>query len=353
MKNMFYTIAILLLPTLSFAPMVEKGEGAGEINSPVRSREKQTFDKLSGYVCHFEELVPAARDTLFNYGKPGVLKLNKLPKQFGEKLYNQQEDTSESKITEDRIMELKKQAKILAKEKWTRERWQTEIIKGEQGLTYSESGALMGFNLGAAAGMLIGRGFQGRKVYRQKSHSEWDINPQPKNIYYYKHKYAPYWGGAIGAAAGTITGYIMGRRADKKYYIFVPRHIRMQRTRTSWGSNYLIGFGIIGPVMGIISGNTLYAPESTNVNAVNIGAGEFLSGYLVGSITGTFIVAAIKTRSRHRQLWETSLMMKNPESSLNIQLMPLDPKGFSIYNRTLPSGETYYEYQIDLIRVRF
>ena len=279
------------------------------------------------------------------------MKLDKLPKQFGGKLYIQQKDTSKSKITEDRIKELEKQARILAKEKWTRERWQTEIIVEEQGLTYSESGALLGFNVGAAAGMLIGKGFQGRKVYRQERNSEWDINPQ--DIYYYKHKHAPYWGGAIGAAAGAVTGYIMGRRADKKYYILVPKSIRMQSTRAYWGSNYLIGFGIIGPVMGIISGNTLYAPESTSVNAVNIGAGEFLSGYLVGSITGTFIVAAIKARSRHRQLWETSLMMTKPESSIDIQLIPLDPNSINIQCRTLPNGETYYEYQIDLVQVRF
>ena len=323
--------------------MIENGEGSGEMNSPVRSREKQTFDKLSGYVFNFEEPAPAARDKLFYCFKPGMLKLNKLPNQFDGKIYIQQEDT---------IMELKKQARILAKEKWTRERWQTEIIKGEQGLTYSQSGTLMGFNLGAAAGMLIAKGFQGRKIERQETHSVgW--SSVTKNYYGYKNKHAPYWGGAVGAAAGAVTGYFLGRRADKKYYILVPKDIRMKETHSSWVGNCLLGLGIIGPFMGYISGETLFAPESGFKDDAIFGHREFFGGYLIGSITGTFIVAAMKTRFKHKQLWEESLVMKNPEPSMNIQLLPLDPNSISIHYRTLPNGETYYEYQIDLLRVRF
>jgi hypothetical protein len=253
------------------------------------------------------------------------------------------------------IWGMKEEAKRLAKKKWTRERWQTEILN-DQGLTYRTSGSLMGFNLGAAAGMLIGKGFQGKKIERQKRHTGgWygDEYLYTENFYAYKRKHAPYWGAVIGGTAGAVTGYFLGKRADKKYYILVPEDIRMVETHTSWVGNSLIGLGIVGPIMGVISGHMLYAPESAPEDEANFGGSEFLGGYLIGSITGTFMVAAIKEKSKHKQLWEQSLEIQAPESSMNIQLIPLDQNTFSIQHRSLPSGETYYEYQIDLVRVRF
>jgi hypothetical protein len=65
------------------------------------------------------------------------------------------------------------------------------------------------------------------------------------------------------------------------------------------------------------------------------------------------MVAAFKSRAKRQQLWEDSQQQETPESSLDIQLVPLNPTALSIHSRKLPNGETFYEYRMDLLRIRF
>lgn len=255
-----------------------------------------------------------------------------------------------------KIFEAKKQAKILAKEKWTKERWREESLN-DRGLSYRTTGTMLGFTLEAAAGMLIGKGFQGRKERKVETYHEggwgepWTYT---EYFYSYEHKHAPHWGAAIGGIAGAGVGYFLGKKADKEYYILVPQSIRVEKTKSSWFENYLVGFGVVGPITGAIAGWALYTPTySENEPTENFWGGEFLGGYLVGAIVGTKMMAALKGRAKRKKLGEASLLEEKSESSLDIEFIPLDPTAFSIYPRMSPSGEIFYEYRMEVLRVRF
>ncbi|MCK4357941.1 MAG: hypothetical protein KAW92_04235, partial [Candidatus Cloacimonetes bacterium] len=201
-----------------------------------------------------------------------------------------------------KIFEAKEQAKILAKEKWTKERWREEILSDREG-TYRGVGGLLGFTLGAAVGMLVGKGIQEKKVKRTEFHTDgwWT-----EEFYSYKHKYAPHWGAFIGGISGAVAGYFLGRKADKEYYILVPKNIRMQSTKTSGFGNFLFGFGVTGPLMGIMTGNMLYAPKSAR-EGQDIGGVEFFMGYLPGAIIGMTLIDGYKRRAKHIRFWENSI----------------------------------------------
>jgi hypothetical protein len=239
-----------------------------------------------------------------------------------------------------------------AKEKWTKERWQDQTSY-DQGSSYRATGGVLGFTLGAAVGMLIGKGFQGQKVKRQVQHEAgWGADPWTENFYSYENEYAPYWGAGIGGVGGAVAGYFLGKNADQEYYILVPKNIRTERTEISEVGS-LLGGGGIGFVMGGIAGRTLYAPMSHNADKMHLGGNEFLSGFIVGTSMGIMIINGYKGRSKHKQLWEDSILWKKPESSLGIQFIPLDPAAFSIHPQKLPSGEIFYEYRMNMLKVRF
>lgn len=258
-----------------------------------------------------------------------------------------------------RIAAAKRQARISAKEKWTKERWKEEILN-DRGQSYRTSGMLVGFLAGSAAGMLIGKGFQGKKVKSQIVHEVpgWDEN-DPKSyytekFYSYKYKHAPHWGAAIGGIGGAVAGYFMGKKADKEYYILVPKDIRQAGTSSSWFTNLVMGFGVTGIGIGGISGMTLCTPASDiGENELKMGVKEFEGGYGVGAILGTAAVAGYNGRAKRVHLWEESILEQKPESFLDIRFIPLDPASFCVLPRKSPSGETFYEYRMDMVRIRF
>lgn len=251
------------------------------------------------------------------------------------------------------VKKAKEQAKIMMKEKWTKERWREESSY-DRGLSYRASGAVLGFTLGAMAGMLIGKGFQGRKVERSIHHpGEWE-GPEAwtEAFYSYEHRYAPLWGGAIGGIGGAATGYYFGKKADKQYYILVPRNIRTMQTESPGSANCVFGFSIMGPIMGGVAGYALYMPTSGEAGK-DFGWPHFAGGFFAGGALGSAFMSGYTSRAKYKRLWEESLLEKKPESSLDIQLMPLDPTAFALQARRLPSGEIIYEYHVDMLRVRF
>jgi len=253
----------------------------------------------------------------------------------------------------DKTLEFRERAKVLAKEKWDKERWKEES-RNDVRSNYRYNGTILGFALGATAGMLVGKGIQGKKVERTVYHpGAWGYDPWTEDFYSYKHKKAPRWGAAIGGISGAVCGYFLGKKADKEYYILVPKNIRMQETKSSWFGNFLFGFGVTGPFVGLMTGNMLYTPKSGKRAALVIGGVEFVMGYLPGAVIGMILIDGYKRRAKHKKLWEASLLEEKPESSLDIEFIPLDPTAFSIYPRKSPSGEIFYEYRMDLLRVRF
>ncbi len=263
---------------------------------------------------------------------------------------------------EAKILEAKEQAKIFAREKWTKERWREESLN-DRGGNYRTAGTMLGFTLGAVAGMLIGKGLQERNTRKvetdhpaQGTPGEWGYEApwtEIEYLYSYKRKNAPHWGAAIGGIAGARVGYLLGKKSDKKYYILVPKNVRMQKTKTSGFGNFLFGFGVTGPLMGTITGYTLYTPKSGRSGESNIGGEEFAVGYLTGAVIGWIIIDEYKRRTKNIRLWEESLLEEKSETSFDIEFIPLDPTAFSIYPRKSPSGEIFYEYRIDILRVHF
>lgn len=242
----------------------------------------------------------------------------------------------------------KEQVKILTKKKWDKERWREEILSDQEG-TYRGAGGLLGFTLGATVGMLVGKGIQEKKVKRTEDHGGgWDS--WTEEFYSYKYKNAPHWGAAIGGISGAVAGYYLGKKADKKYYLLVPKDIRMQSTKTSGFGNFLFGFGVTGPLIGIMTGYTLYTPKSAR-EGQDFGGAEFFMGYLPGAIMGILIIDAYKRRAKHKELCENSIM--RGETDTSYELLPLDPTAFNIYPKISPTGEIYYEYKYDFLRVKF
>jgi hypothetical protein len=345
--------------------ITQKQSGEGQYRQATLPMDKSTLKKLRRYIHYFDKLVPAARDRLFTREDSAVLGFEKSTKPVSENLSRRKETLGKTKISEAMVWKLEEQAKILAKEKWSKERWREEMLN-DRGGNYRLAGGILGGTLGSATGMLIGKALQGKKVARQEIHQEdlclglfWcDIiitRSWTENFYSYKHRHAPHWGAVIGGTAGIVAGYFLGKKADKRYYNLVPKHIRMEEVQSSWVWNCILGFGIVGPVMGIISESALYTPNSDKEGDESFGGSEFTGGYLIGSITGTIMIAALKKRAKHKELWfwKKSLVAEKPGGNSVIEFMPLDPTAFNVHYRILPNGETYYEYQIDLVRVRF
>ena len=265
-------------------------------------------------------------------------------------------DTSSEK-SGMRNLEMKKIQKAVDQsitENWPKERWRM-AVRNDHGLGYRTTGGILGFNLGAAAGMLIGKTFQEQKVTGWAYHPGdwWSGGSWTELFYTYENKHAPYWGAAIGAVTGALAGYYLGKSADKNFYMSVPGAIRMEKTRLLNNWDFIIGFGVVGPIIGSISGLSLYAPDSGHADKTDLGPDEFLFSYFIGAISGTIMVAAFRDRIKHRQLWEKSLIQEQNASFNSVRIIPLDVSSFTIYKRTLANSESFFEYQLDLLRVRF
>jgi hypothetical protein len=253
------------------------------------------------------------------------------------------------------IKEAREQAKKLAKEKWTRERWREET-QHDRGMSYRASGATLGLALGAAAGMLVGKGFQGKKVAQRVHHpgsGEWASSGYTEKIYSYERKEAPVFGAAIGGVVGGVAGYYFGKKADKKYYILVPKDIRTKIVKSSTSSSCLMGFGIVGPLLGGLAGAMMPAPKTVREGQSEYDWGYFLGGYLAGSALGGIAGSGFNGRANRKKLWEESIIREGSQSLLDIEFIPLDPAALSLDCRSSPGGETFCEYRMDLLRVRF
>jgi len=262
-------------------------------------------------------------------------------------------DSLRAKELRDKIAESKKQARELAKQKWTRAVWLDET-SSSRGPSSRTTGTILGFTLGASAGMLIGKGLQGQKVDRTVYHppGEWGDPPGwTEEFYSYKNRRAPYVGAAIGGVTGGLIGYSIGRSADKYYYCLVPKHIRMAHTKSSGFTNFLFGFGFVGLVTGGIAGSTLHAPLSGDASKTGFGWPDFWGGYLVGSVLGIVMIDGINSRARHLSLWERSLSTAGSGSSIGIRFVPLDLAAIKIRPCRLQNGAIQCEYGLDLIRV--
>ena len=315
------------------ALITEEEEGVKNLRTMEMSGE--TLGKLREHIDTFDGLTPAARKTFFTHE---------------EEFWR--EETVDPEIVRARIIEAKEQINVLVKEKWTGERWREERSY-DRGISYSTAGGYLGFTVGAAAGMLIGKGFQGKEVERQEFHEGgWDEPSWTENFYSYENRHAPHWGAAIGGVAGATAGYFLGKQADKRYYILVPKEIRTTKTKSSWFGNFLFGFGVVGPLMGAATGWALYSPLSGE-DGKSMGTAEFLGGYIVGAFTGTTLISSSKGRSKRKQLCEELIGEEDAEFSLNIEFVPLDPTALRFHPRTLPNGRTFLEYRMDILRLRF
>ncbi len=261
-----------------------------------------------------------------------------------------------------RIENAKKQAEILVREKWNKERWRKES-QSDPGIGYRGTGGVLGFTLGSAVGMLVGKGVQGKKVARKEitGSQGWE---KTEFLYSYKYKYAPHAGAAAGAVSFAVAGYFLSRKADKKYYILVPGNFRNEKTKQYYLTNFLAAplFGtlITGPLTGLISGYTLYTPESrvqngihNNPKGTDIGLGEFFGGYAVGAIAGWILISSYLNRHIRKQHWRESILDESTKSALEIQFVPFEPTSFNILSRRLPSGKYLYEYRMDILQAQF
>lgn len=239
---------------------------------------------------------------------------------------------------------------------WTKERWMEEY-RYDQGATYRSSGGALGFILGAVVGMLIGKGFQGKKVTRTEKYNGWFKSSTTKH-YSYENKNTPHLGAIIGCIAGGVAGYYLGKKADKQYYIDVPKYIRIQKTTSSVSANSLTGFLLFGPLLAILTTWAFDTRSSvTTGGLLNLpDLGDFNTGlvaYIVSSITRIIIAAGSNNRETHIKMWEESSQEKKLESTLDIRFMSSEPSVFTIIPKKLPGGETYHEYKLDIDRAHF
>lgn len=329
----FQSAAIVQLPDGTYiAEITEVTNGEQCIRTLPFAQEE--LDQIRERISGFDELSPAVRDSISSLHQT-ILPLGGMPA-INQFLI---------------ITDAQQQAKVLAQQEWSTERWREERLH-DRGGSYRKAGAMLGCALGAAAGMLVGKGFQGKKVERTEHHSGgWGSN-WTEEFYSYEHKYAPHWGAAIGGVGGAVLGHVLGKKADKEYYILVPRRIRVAETKSSGFGNFLFGFVVVGPIMGGIAGWSLHTPMSGRSGETDFGV-QGLWGYLAGAILGTATIAAFKGRTKHRELSEESLLKEEGKPSASIQVIPLDSDTFGLNLKTFPSGETYCEYRMDLVRVRF
>jgi len=318
-------------------------EGVGE-NQSIRilPLDQSAINLMRSHIRGFDTLHPAVRDSISS---------------LHELLPNENEFAPcKSPIQQSHsIYAAQERAKELAKLHWTKERWREERSH-DRGGSYTVAGSVLGCTLGAAAGMLIGKGFQGKKVARTEYHhhsSEWGSSSWTEEFYSYDHKHAPHWGAAVGAFCGTILGNILGRKADKQYYILVPRHIRETETQSTWFGNFFLGFVIMGPAMFYITGKTFATPDSGRAGESAFDGSAGLLVYLLGSILTTSAFSALGNRTKHTQLWQKSFYERNEKVSTSFQLIPLDEATFCLGFKQSPLGDTYCTYQMNLARIRF
>ena len=335
----FLSAIILQLPDSSYAAEItEEKEGIKQVRTlPI---DQETLEKLREHINYYEKRLPI--DSPF----PPIV-----PAKPSSPSETRHLSPLEHMTIKGKVKEAKKQAKIMMKEKWTKERWREES-RHDRATSYRSAGGVLGFALGATAGMLIGKGLQGRKVERTVYHpGGWNDPSWTEEFYSYKHRHAPIWGAAIGGIGGAVTGYYFGKKADKEYYILIPRNIRMMETKPS-RSGCLFGFGLLGPIMGGVAGYSLYMPMSGDASE-DFGWPQFACGFFAGGFLGSAVISSYNRRAKYKRLWEESLLEEKLESSLDIQIMPLDPTTFALRPRRLPSGEIIYEYHVDMLRVHF
>lgn len=328
-KN-FHTAVIPQRPDSSFVVQItEENDGIKQLRT--QSIERKILDVLRQYIDNFENLSSVDKARLLGL----------------------EDEASRTALKNARIKETSEQAQKFAKENWTKERWREEVLN-DRGQSYRASSGMLGFTLGAAAGMLIGKGLQGKKVVRRQFHEgEWGVNPWTENFYSYDRKSAPHWGAVVGGTIGAVSGHLLGKKADKKYYLLVPKSTRAEKTKSSWLGHGAFGFLVWGPLVGGITGWTLYTPMSGKQGKASLGGVETIGGYLTGTIMGIMIISGYDGRAKHKQLWQESFTEQTSEPSLELELIPFDPAAFNIHSSQLPNGDTFIVYQMDLLRVRF
>jgi hypothetical protein len=326
----FQCAVVLLLPDGSYA--LEVNEAMDDTTRVRRVRIQPWYpSRLGEYIDRFEELTPEARRAFFTH--PEILRRN---------------------MARHALAEAREQARDLAKEKWTNERWREEARHDRAG-TYRGGAATLGFILGATAGMLIGKGFQGKKVERTVYHEGGWLGGDPwtEEFYSYRTKHAPHWGAVIGGAAGAVTGYVLGRKADKVYYALIPKDIRTSSTGALNVGRVAASLLLVGPLTGTLAGLTLATPSSGRRGDTAFDGTAFVTCWLSGAIFSMIALSNYSGRARHMRLWRESFFEQEAGASLDIELFPTDPTALSVHAVLLPSGKTVYEYRMDMVRICF
>ncbi len=329
----FERAVVLLLPDGSYA--LEVNEAMDDTTRVRRVRIQPWYpSRLGEYIDGFEELTPEARRRFFTH--PEIVRRN---------------------MARHALAEAREQARHLAKEKWTNERWQEESLQ-DLGGNYRTGGLFGGLIVGAAAGMLIGKGFQGKEVERAVTHeyqSGWDGTTDywTEEFYSYRVKYAPHWGAGLGGVAGAVTGYFLGRKSDKKYYALVPKEIRTTQTGRLSAGRVAASLLLVGPVTGTLAGLTLATPSSGREGDTAFDGTAFVTGWLSGAALSMIAMSNYSSRARHMKLWRRSFLDEGAESSLHMEALPLDEGAFAVAALRLPSGKTVYEYRMDMLRICF
>jgi len=405
----FQSAAVLLTDDGSFVLQIKEFKKGRQYMTSLPLAHPNLM-KLREYLEQFETLSPDSMDNYFTSQEKLILGLTKQTKEEKKAVADQRkvrEDlvlmkTKENnyKVTDGdidkkpvissekrkwkfqmRTGEDKKRVKIMAKEKWeevkglTKEKWSRERWKEEQrhdsGTNYRTTGTLLGFTLGAAAGMLIGKAIQGEEI-EQQHHSipargEWregwdgpyyhEISPAKSwtdNFYSYRLKYAPHLGAGIGGVTGAVVGYYLGKKADKNYYILVPGSIRKEKITGSAAGAVAFACLVSGPALGALTGMTMVVNQSGREEHRRTFNWELgIVGYILGSFLGATAVSGFNSRKRHFRMWEESLLEEKHQSSLKLELLPTDPTAFSMRNQKLPCGSVFSEYRMNMMRLSF
>ncbi len=297
--------------------------------------------RLRQYLDRFDLLSPEQRAAFFPPEDRPVLGLVAVPVQSAPVAA----DSAEIVRLRKEIMARQK-VKELMKEKWSSARWQEEIAH-DRGTSYRTGMAFGGAALGALAGAILGKGFQGKKVVRTEFHeAEWGEGSWTEEFYSYEHKYAPHMGWGAGLLLGGVAGYYLGKRMDRQYYLLVPGAIRRQPVHTSTFSKIFFA-GLIGVGYGWFTGVLLDTPESARAGSHDPSPPFFLINFVFGAATGGVLNACMTNRSAHERLWRQSLSSTKPRLRL------LDPAAFSLRMRKLPDGHTSLEYRFNWMQLDF
>ena len=314
------------------------GMGIVTESRPVSSALVQ---KLRQYLDQFELLSPAQRAAFFPPEYRPVLGLAAGPVQRAPVAAD-----SAAIIRLRKEMMARKRAEALMKEKWSPQRWREETAH-DRGTSYRTGMTFGGAALGALAGAILGKGFQGKKVVRTEYHeSEWGEGSWTEEFYSYKHKYAPHLGWGAGLILGGVAGYYLGKRMDKQYYLLVPGAIRQQPVHTSTFGKIFVT-GLIGAGYGWFTGVLLNAPESARGGSHEPSGPFLLINFVFGAVAGGVVNACTTNRNAHERLWRQSLSSTAPRLRL------LDPATFSLRMRKLPDGHTSLEYRFNWMQLDF